>query len=76
MRAIFIGPPSHGREPTYWVAVADYTPGGETTDDVPDGPGTRGLGEYPLVHAREIATEEAARLGLSIVDLTKMPQTA
>jgi hypothetical protein len=77
MRAIFIGPLSQsGREPTHWVAVADYTPDGRRLDDVPDGPGTKGLGEYPLADARYIADEEAGRLGLRVVDLTKTPQIA
>jgi hypothetical protein len=78
MRAIFIGPPSHAvssRELVYWVAAADYTPGGQPVDNVPDGPNTRGLGEYPLADARDVANEEAGRLGLSVVDLTRIPQT-
>jgi hypothetical protein len=79
MRAIFIGPPSHavsGGEPVYWVAAADYTPGSQSVEDVPDGPNTRGLGEYPLADARYIADEEAGRLGLRVVDLTKTSQIA
>ena len=78
MRAVFIGPPSHaipGREQTYWVAVAEYVPG-DKVDDVPDGPGTTGLGEYGLVDARHIADQEARRRGLSVVDLSGKPQTA
>src|ERR1700733_9785437 len=45
MRAIFIGPPSHAvssRELVYWVAAADYTPGGQPVDNVPDGPNNQG----------------------------------
>ena len=38
-------------------------------------PTTRGLGEYPLADARDVANEEAGRLGLSVVDLTRIPQT-
>jgi hypothetical protein len=74
MRAVFIGPPSHaepGREPTHWVAVADYLANAEAIDDVPEGPATKGLGEYPLIDAREIASEEAQRTGLRVIDLTR-----
>ncbi|MBV8779298.1 MAG: hypothetical protein JO032_21685 [Alphaproteobacteria bacterium] len=76
MRAIFIGPPSrvsHGNEPTYWVALAEYA---GAVSDVPDGPGTRGFGEYELADARAVADDEAARLGLAVVDLTGTRQIA
>lgn len=73
MRAIYIGPPDHtgsSRKPTHWVAVADYVPGEQPTD-IPLGPTTKGFGEYSLVDAVEIANEEAARLGLPLVDLSR-----
>ena len=79
MWAIFIGRPSHsrsGHKPTHWVAVADYSPGNSLPEDVPNGPSTKGLGDFPLAVAREIANEEAGRLGLPVVDLTGTPQIA
>ena len=79
MRVVFVGPASpvgFGREPTHSVAVSEYTLGDQPLDDIPYGPGTKGLGEYPLADAREIANDEACRLGLPLVDLTMTSQIA
>jgi hypothetical protein len=79
MRVVFVGPASpvvFGREPTHSVAISEYSLGDQPLDDIPCGPGTKGLGEYPLAHARDIANDEACRLGLPLVDLTVTPQIA
>jgi hypothetical protein len=60
MRAILLGrrimPSDRGS--THWVAIADYIVGDQLAD-IPLGPKTKGLGEYPVATARETANEEA-----------------